>query len=141
MPGWRVPPIRASPEIATKSRKEAAYHLRRSSGLIVRLGDGTADSHARMQAAAESLWPFTGEFFTADFVDTAMAASGAGFEPASLRDDWLDYVRQVFDRATLRLPPDTWMHKGGKQGVHTEHLSYLLAEMQVLHREYPGATW
>jgi ring-1,2-phenylacetyl-CoA epoxidase subunit PaaC len=128
-------------EIAAKSRKEAAYHLRRSSDLIVRLGDGTLDSHARMQAAADSLWAFTGEFFTADFVDTAMAACGAGFEPASLQDDWHRYVSQMFERATLRLPPGTWMHKGGKQGVHTEHLSYLLAEMQVLHREFPGATW
>ena len=128
-------------EIAAKSRKEAVYHLRRGSDLIVRLGDGTLDSHARMQAAADSLWSFTGEFFTADFVDSAMAVCGAGFDPALLQDNWLRFVSQVFERATLRLPPGTWMLKGGKQGVHTEHLSYLLAEMQVLHREYPGAAW
>lgn len=128
-------------EIAAKSRKEACYHLRRSSDLIVRLGDGTAESHSRMQAAAESLWPYTGELFTPDFVDTAATASGAGFDPASLQSDWLGYVGQVFERATLRLPPNTWMQKGGKQGLHTEHLSYLLAEMQVLHREHPGAAW
>lgn len=127
--------------IAMKARKEATYHLRRSSDLIVRLGDGTAESHARMQAAAESLWPYTGELFAADFVDTTMAAFGAGFDPASLQPDWNQYAGQIFERATLRLPPNAWMQKGGKQGLHTEHLSYLLAEMQVLHREYPGAAW
>lgn len=128
-------------EIGAKARKETAYHLRRSSDLVVRLGDGTEESHTRMQAAADLLWPFTGEFFASDFVDTAMAAAGAGFEAASVRDDWLHYASQLFSKATLRLPPDTWMLQGGKQGVHTEHLSYLLAEMQVLHREQPEAAW
>lgn len=127
--------------IAAKAGKEARYHLRRSSDLIVRLGDGTDDSHARMQAAAESLWPYTGELFTADAVDTAMAAAGAGFDPAALHDDWLRHAGQVFAQATLCLPHDAWMHQGGKQGLHTEHLGYLLAEMQVVHREYPGAAW
>lgn len=129
-------------EIATKSLKEAAYHLRRSADLIVRLGDGTEESHTRMQSAAEVLWPYTGEFFTSDSVDEEMAASGHGFHPALLKDDWLNQVQQVFGMATLAIPPlDTWMHTGGTQGVHTEHLSYLLAEMQVLHREHPGAAW
>ena len=129
-------------EIAAKSRKEAAYHLRRSSDLIVRLGDGTEDSHARMQSAAETLWPFTGELFTPDLADREMAACGQGFDPELLKDVWFHYLRQVFERATLHIPPaGAWMHSGGKQGVHTEHLSYLLAEMQVLHREYPGAAW
>lgn len=129
-------------EIAAKSRKEAAYHLRRSSGLLVRLGAGTSESHARMQAAADSLWPYTGELFSADFVDAAMAEAGIGFDPASLEDEWRCYVCQVFGSATLQVPPaDAWMHKGGKLGLHTEHLSYLLAEMQALHREYPGAAW
>jgi len=129
-------------EIAAKSRKEAAYHLRRSSDLIVRLGDGTKESNARMQAAANVLWPYTGELFAPDAIDSAMAASGEGFDPASLREDWQQYLRRVFATATLQLPPqDAWMHKGGKQGLHTEHLSYLLAEMQVLQREHPGAAW
>jgi ring-1,2-phenylacetyl-CoA epoxidase subunit PaaC len=129
-------------EIAAKSRKEAMYHVRRSSDLIVRLGDGTEESHARMQSTAETLWPYTGELFDSDLVDREMAAVGLGFDPASLKDDWLRYVTQIFEQATLHSPPiDTWMHKGGKQGVHTEHLSYLLAEMQVLHREFPGARW
>jgi ring-1,2-phenylacetyl-CoA epoxidase subunit PaaC len=129
-------------EIAAKSRKEAVYHLRRSSDLIVRLGDGTEKSHARMQSAADTLWPYTGEFLLSDFVDREMTAAGLGFDPASLKDDWLRYVTQVFGRATLRmLSLDAWMHTGGRQGLHTEHLSHLLAEMQVLHREFPGAAW
>jgi ring-1,2-phenylacetyl-CoA epoxidase subunit PaaC len=129
-------------EIAVKSNKEATYHLRRSTDLIVRLGDGTEESHALVQAAAEALWPYTGELFIGDSVDAEMVAHGEGFDPASLKDEWLRYLAQVFGHATLRLPAaDAWMHKGGKQGLHTEHLSYLLAEMQVLHRAHPGAAW
>lgn len=129
-------------EIAAKARKEVGYHLRRSSDLVIRLGDGTEESQARMQAAADALWPYTGELFAADRVDLAMAAAGEGFDPAALRAGWCLLAGQVFAAATLRLPPaDAWMHQGGKQGVHTEHLSYLLAEMQVLHREYTGAAW
>jgi ring-1,2-phenylacetyl-CoA epoxidase subunit PaaC len=129
-------------EIAVKSHKEATYHLRRSSDLMVRLGDGTAESHARMQAAADALWAYTGEMFVGDSVDDEMVGCGEGFDPAALKDEWQRYVAQVFERATLRLPEvDAWMQKGGKQGLHSEHLSYLLAEMQVLHRAHPGATW
>lgn len=129
-------------EIAAKSHKEAAYHLRRSSDLIVRLGDGTEESHRLMQGAADALWPFTGELLTRDSIDATMAAGGHGFDPAELGDEWHRYVGQIFDAATLCMPPQSaWMHKGGKQGLHTEHLGYLLAEMQVLHREHPGAAW
>jgi ring-1,2-phenylacetyl-CoA epoxidase subunit PaaC len=129
-------------EIAAKSRKEAAYHLRRSSDLIVRLGDGTEDSHQLIQGAAEALWPFIGELFTGDSLDEAMNVAGHGFDPACLRGEWHRYVGQVFNTATLCMPAqNAWILKGGTQGVHTEHLSYLLAEMQVLHREYPGAVW
>lgn len=129
-------------EIAAKSRKEATYHLRRSSDLTVRLGDGTEESRRLMQDAADALWPFTGELLTGDSVDEAMAAAGYGFDLAGLRGEWRCYVGQVFDDATLCMPPENaWMHQGGTQGLHTEHLSYLLAEMQVLHREHPGAAW
>jgi ring-1,2-phenylacetyl-CoA epoxidase subunit PaaC len=129
-------------EIAQKAAKEVAYHLRRSSDLLVRLGDGSERSHAMMQAAVEGLWRFTGEMFAGDAVDAAAAQSGIGFDPASLRQPWLDYVGEVLVTATLRMPPaDAWMHKGGKQGVHTEHLSRLLAEMQVLQRAHSGASW
>jgi ring-1,2-phenylacetyl-CoA epoxidase subunit PaaC len=129
-------------EIAAKARKEAAYHLRRSADLVLRLGDGTAESRLRMQTAADTLWPFTGELFSADFVDHQMDACGRSFDPTPLRDEWLHDVAHVFASATLTMPsPDTWMQSGGKQGLHTEHLGYLLAEMQVLHREFPGAAW
>jgi ring-1,2-phenylacetyl-CoA epoxidase subunit PaaC len=129
-------------EIAAKSRKEATYHLRRSSDLIVRLGDGTEESHRLMQEAADALWSFTGELLTSDFVEAAMATSGHGFDPAEIAYDWHRYIGQIFDAATLCMQPENaWMHTGGKQGLHTEHLSYLLAEMQVLHREHAGAAW
>jgi ring-1,2-phenylacetyl-CoA epoxidase subunit PaaC len=129
-------------EIAGKALKEARYHLRRSGDLVVRLGDGTERSHALMQAALDSLWPFTGEMFSGDAVDRAMVEAGAGFDPQALRDEWLAYVGEVLEESTLRMPPaDAWMHSGGKQGRHTEHLSRLLAEMQVLQRTHPGAAW
>jgi ring-1,2-phenylacetyl-CoA epoxidase subunit PaaC len=129
-------------EIAVKAAKEVAYHLRRSSDLAVRLGDGTAESHAKMQDAANELWQYTGEMFSSDEVDAGMAASGEGFDPKLLQNDWRATVEPVFAQATLQMPPlDAWMQKGGKKGVHTEHLGYLLAEMQVLPRAYGGAQW
>jgi ring-1,2-phenylacetyl-CoA epoxidase subunit PaaC len=128
--------------IAGKSIKEVAYHVRRSSDLVVRLGDGTEQSHQMMQQALDDLWMYTGEMFKADAVEQAMAEQGIGPDLASLREPWLKHVSEVFDEATLKLPPvDAWMQKGGKQGVHTEHLGYLLAEMQFLQRAYPGASW
>ncbi|MGQ0620720.1 MAG: 1,2-phenylacetyl-CoA epoxidase subunit PaaC [Panacagrimonas sp.] len=129
-------------EIAEKASKEVSYHLRRSSDLMVRLGDGTERSRTMMQAAVDALWPYTGEMFKGDAVDTAMASAGIGFEPAALRAEWLAYLSEVLEDATLRMPPvDAWMHSGGRQGRHTEHLSRLLAEMQVLQRAHPGASW
>ncbi|MCX7069957.1 MAG: phenylacetate-CoA oxygenase subunit PaaC [Gammaproteobacteria bacterium] len=128
--------------IAEKAVKEVGYHLRRSSDLMVRLGDGTERSHALLQAALDQVWPYHHELFTGDAVDTEMTAAGIGFDPASLRDDWLAYVREVLAEATLSLPKDSgWRPKGGKQGLHSEHLSKLLAEMQVLPRSHPGARW
>jgi ring-1,2-phenylacetyl-CoA epoxidase subunit PaaC len=128
--------------IADKAVKEVAYHVRRSSDLVVRLGDGTARSRAMMQDAFDDLWMYTGEAFQPDAVDIEIAAAGIGPDPAGLRAPWLAHVGGVFERATLALPsPDAWMQKGGKQGVHTEHLGYLLAEMQFLQRAYPGAAW
>lgn len=132
-------------EIAAKAAKEAAYHVERSADWIVRLGDGTAESHARMQRALDSLWPYTGEMFAADAVEQALAA--AGIVPAldTLRGPWHAAVAAVVAEATLELPSGEWMQgahgRGGKQGVHTEHLGHLLAQMQYLQRAYPGATW
>lgn len=129
-------------EIAAKSQKEVAYHLRRSLDLVVRLGDGTETSHARMQAAADELWQYTGELFINDAIDAELTRSGEGFDPALLKADWQQYVTEVFQTATLKVPSqEAWMQRGGKQGVHTEHLGYVLAEMQVLQRTYPGAKW
>ena len=129
-------------EIALKGAKEVAYHLRRSSDLVVRLGDGTERSRSMMQAALDNLWRYTGEMFEGDAVDAAMAASRIGFDPDRLRADWRTYVGEVLRTATLREPPaDAWMQKGGKQGTHSEHLSRLLGEMQVLQRSHAGATW
>ena len=129
-------------EIAAKAEKEVTYHLRRSADLVVRMGDGTAESHARMQRALDLLWPFTGEMFVGDAVDAALAGTGEAFEPAALRDKWMEYVASTLTTATLRMPPrDAWMQKGGKQGVHTELLGYMLAEMQSLPRQFVGAAW
>ena len=129
-------------EIALKSVKEVTYHVRRTGDLIVRLGDGTAESHAKVQAAANDLWMYTGEMFEADEVELAEAAA-SGIAPVSdLRQPWLEHVSQVFAEATLVMPsPDAWMQTGGIDGRHTEQLGYILAEMQFLQRAYPAAQW
>lgn len=128
--------------IAEKAVKEVSYHLRRTSDLVVRLGDGTERSQTLLQAAIDKVWPYHHELFIGDAVDAEMVAAGIGFDPASLKDEWFAYVREVFAEAKLKVPAtDGWMPKGGKQGLHSEHLSKLLAEMQVLQRSHPGASW
>lgn len=131
--------------IAAKSIKEVTYHVRRSSDLVVRLGDGTPESHAKMQAAIDDAWRFTGELFADDAVDQDVAARGIGCELAALREPWLAHVREVLEEATLTVPDvaaaDHLAYRGGRQGKHTEALGYVLAEMQHLPRAYPGATW
>lgn len=132
-------------EIAAKAAKEVAYHVERSADWVIRLGDGTDQSHARMQRALDRLWPYTGELFAADGVDLALVEGRIAPDPRALREPWLAAVQATLDEATLALPPGEWMHgaggRGGKQGVHTEHLGHLLAEMQFLQRAYPGAQW
>ena len=128
--------------IAEKSLKEVTYHLRRSGDLIVRLGDGTDVSHAKTQTAADELWMYSGEVFNYDAIDKAMVEQGIAPAAEALREQWLAHVAEIFAEATLKMPPaDAWMQKGGKQGTHTEHLGYILAEMQFLQRAYPGAQW
>lgn len=127
--------------IAEKSSKEVAYHLRWSSEWVVRLGDGTEESHRRMQEALADLWMFTGEFFTAAGYEQAAATEGFGVDVLLLREAWLKKVEAVFAEATLEPPKQSWSQSGGKTGQHTEHLGYLLAEMQYLQRVYPNATW
>ncbi|WP_238016298.1 1,2-phenylacetyl-CoA epoxidase subunit PaaC [Dactylosporangium sp. AC04546] len=112
--------------IAGKARKESAYHVDHASLWVVRLGDGTDESHRRMQSAVEAVWPYTHELFE--------------WYPG-LRSPWLTLVQGVLEEASIPLPADGWAPTGGRSGVHTEALSKLLADMQVLHRAHPGATW
>lgn len=128
-------------EIAIKAAKETAYHLDRSSGIVIGLGDGTPESHARMQAALDALWPYAGEMLAPDAVDDSLAAEGAAPDLAEVRREWTRTVEDAFVQATLVAPEGEFAHRGGKTGRHTEHLGHLLAEMQFLQRAYPGATW
>ena len=128
-------------DIAEKSAKEVAYHLERSSDLVIRLGDGTDESHRRMQKALDALWPYTGEMFLSDEIDEAAAEQGIAPDPAELRPIWESTIRAVLHEATLHIPDSTFAHKGGRQGMHTEHLGHMLTQMQWLQRAYPGASW
>jgi len=127
--------------IAAKALKETRYHLRYSGGWLVRLGDGTDESHRRAQRALDGLWPFVNEMFATDDVDREAARSGLGPEPGALEAAWSERVDEVLARATLARPARAHFVWYGKQGRHGEHLGHLLAEMQSLHRAHPGATW
>ncbi len=127
--------------IAEKSSKEITYHLRWSSEWVIRLGDGTEESKARMIHAVENLWPFTGEFFAAAPFETDAVTKGFGVEVADLKDQWLQKVAAVFNEAGLEIPSSNWAQSGGKDGIHSENLGPLLAEMQYLQRAYPNASW
>jgi len=128
-------------EIAVKANKEIRYQLRHTRLWLMRLGDGTEESHRRMQTAVDELWRYTGEMFTADDIDVWASESGVGPNPADLREDWHAYLSAALAEATLTSPDQEWMASGGKQGIHSEHLGYLLADMQFLQRAYPGASW
>jgi len=127
--------------IAARAEKEARYHLRHSSGWVVRLGDGTTESHQRMQAAVDALWHFTGEPFETDNVSRDLARSGVGADGSALRSQWDDTVVTVLTEATLTVPADPYQATGGRSGRHTEHLGLMLAEMQWMQRTYPGLSW
>jgi ring-1,2-phenylacetyl-CoA epoxidase subunit PaaC len=127
--------------IAAKSLKEDRYHLRHSSEWVVRLGDGTDESHARTQAALDALWRFTGELFDRDAVDDAVAQQGIAVDHAAIRALWDTLVNDVLQRATLTRPADGGMRRGGRQGRHGEALGHMLATMQSVARAHPGATW
>ena len=127
--------------IAAKALKEVTYHLRWSSEWVVRLGDGTAESHQRMIKAIDELWRYTGELFVAVDYETV-----AGYDVSLLKDEWIKKVTSVFKEAALLIPPSggggaVFMQTGGKTGVHTEHLGFMLTELQYLQRTYPGAEW
>jgi len=119
--------------IAAKSIKETNYHVKWSSEWVIRLGDGTDESNQRMKNAIEYLWQYTGEFF--------IAAEYEIIDVAALKNEWLEKVKSIFDEATLSMPENTFMQTGGKTGVHTEHLGFVLPEMQSLQRNFPGAEW
>ena len=127
--------------IAAKSAKETAYHLRHASDWVVRFGDGTEESHARAQRALDALMPYTNELFAADAVEDAVAASGVGVRGANLREAWKIEVGTVLKEAGLAWPADSVFESTGKRGLHSEHLDYVLAEMQSLARAHPGAQW
>jgi ring-1,2-phenylacetyl-CoA epoxidase subunit PaaC len=128
--------------IAEKSAKEVTYHLERAADTVIGLGDGTEESHKRMQAALDRMWPYVGEMFVSDAVDQAMVEAGIGPDPASLRDGYDAYLDTVLGAATLSKPADDFAHKGGKSGQrHSEHLGHMLTQMQWLQRAYPDATW
>jgi ring-1,2-phenylacetyl-CoA epoxidase subunit PaaC len=127
--------------IAAKAVKEARYHVRHSAQWVVTLGDGTEESHTRAQQALDELWRYTGELFMADAVDHDAAARGFGVDPGTLAEPWRAQVEDVLRRATLTIPPVAYMQRGGRDGRHTEHLGHMLAEMQIVARSHPGATW
>jgi ring-1,2-phenylacetyl-CoA epoxidase subunit PaaC len=128
--------------LAGKAVKEVAYHRDHATQWALRLGDGTGLSRARMQAGLDQVWPYTDELFDpVDSADPGAAAPGVVVDPAALRLAWERYVTSVLAEATLHKPEPRWRSRGGRSGLHTEHLGHLLAEMQHLHRSYPGVTW
>ncbi len=127
--------------IAAKAVKEADYHVDHARMWVLRLGDGTEESHRRMQAGLEAEWPYAEELFDSDPHDPALVEEGIAVDPSSLRDRWLKRVSEVLTEATLSLPDVRPAVTGGRRGIHTEQMGYLLAEMQHLARSHPGASW
>ncbi len=127
--------------IAAKAVKETRYHYRFSSGWLLRLGDGTQESHARVQDSVDALWRFTGELFAADEIDERLAAQGIAPQLNALQPRWSARVDEDLQEATLTRPASSAFPWHGKRGIHTEHLGHMLGEMQYLQRAYPGAQW
>lgn len=127
--------------IAGKAIKETRYHLRRSKEWVLRLGDGTAESHKRTQRAVDALWGYTHELFDVDALEQSLAQAGIGVHNAELRPTWLEQVTAILTEATLTVPKDDWAVRGGRVGYHTENLGHLLTDLQFLHRSYPGLQW
>lgn len=127
--------------IASKAVKECAYHVRRSGEWILRLGDGTSESHDRAQSALDELWGYSHELFAGDAVDRAMADAKVVPDLVDVYEPWRREVEATLTEATLQIPHDDWQATGGREGVHTEHMGHLLAELQVLQRTYPELEW
>ncbi len=128
-------------EIAAKTLKEVKYHLAHAADWVIRLGDGTEESHNRMQKAVDELWMFTGELFEMDDVDSLLIGLGIAVNLAELKPKWYDKVSRVLSEATLLVPKDGYVQTGSRKGIHTEYLGHILSEMQFLQRAYPDAKW
>lgn len=128
-------------DVAQKAIKEITYHAQWSAEWVIRLGDGTEESHQRIQNSIDELWEWTGEMFAMDAVDEKMIAEGIGVDLNPIKEKWHQKVAEILEMATLKKPEDGWMQSGGKQGEHTEYLGYVLAEMQHLPRMHPDAQW
>lgn len=127
--------------IASKAVKETRYHVRHSADWMIKLGDGTDESHDRAQAAVDELWRYSGELFLADEIDRVAASSGVGVDPSTLEPMWRGHVDEVMKRATLTVPEVKFMQRDGRTGKHTEYLGHMLAEMQIVARSFPGGQW
>lgn len=127
--------------IAAKATKEVKYHKQHAIDWTLRLGDGTNESHKRMQKAVNDLWMYTGELFEMDEVDTFLVREGIGVDLIPIKTHWQQEMKNILDEATLALPEDTYMQTGSRKGIHTENLGHILSEMQYLQRAYPDAKW
>jgi ring-1,2-phenylacetyl-CoA epoxidase subunit PaaC len=127
--------------VAAKSIKEVRYHKSFSAEWMKRLGDGTEESHARTQDAVDNLWRYTNELFQPSDAEAAMAKTGIGVDVTTLQEGYYQAITQILELATLKVPTNTWFQKGGKQGVHTEHMGYLLSDLQYMQRAYPNMNW
>ncbi len=127
--------------IAEKSLKETKYHLKHSAEWVIRLGDGTEESHGRIQDALNNLWRYTDELFFTDEVDADLLSKGIIFSNEELKASWSKVVNEVLAQATLTIPDNGWQHDGGRKGLHSEHLGYILTELQYMQRAYPGMEW
>ncbi|QEQ96141.1 1,2-phenylacetyl-CoA epoxidase subunit PaaC [Neptunomonas concharum] len=127
--------------IAAKAIKETKYHLRRSRDWVLRLGDGTEESHKRTQKAVEQLWGYTHEMFDMDETEQLLADNGIGVDVSKLHGAWRQMVSDILTEATLTVPEDSWAVRGGRTGYHTENLGHMLTEMQIVHRSHPGCEW
>jgi ring-1,2-phenylacetyl-CoA epoxidase subunit PaaC len=127
--------------IAAKAIKEISYHLRRSTEWTLRLGDGTEESHNRIQQSFHDVWKYTGDLFVQDESDSLVIEAGIGPDLSNIYPVWKEKVKVILDEATLEMPADGWMQSGSKQGRHTEYFGYILAELQYMQRAYPGCEW
>jgi ring-1,2-phenylacetyl-CoA epoxidase subunit PaaC len=126
---------------AAKSIKEVTYHLRHSSQWVIRLGDGTEESHERMQNALNDLWQYTGDMFDVNESDELLQKESIVPDMKIIKEQWIAKIKEVMQEATLSIPAESWMQSGSRKGIHSEHLGFLLAELQYMQRAYPGAKW